>query len=204
MKFGRALLTGMGWAATLGGIALCVLVFLSAYVAFDGDRHGVGPRDDGVVKLPSVPEAVVPDIPLARPPGLAASESEGGAATGPTGPPRRSATRRETAPAPTAPGPGAGVGDPPGRGTPSPAPARPAPSGPGGGAGGASATPVPTPPPPPSPTSSLGDAARGITGAVGTEVGRVSPEAGQLIVETGDTAGDVVDAVAPPGLLAPR
>jgi hypothetical protein len=130
MRLGRVLLAGMGWAAPLGGIALCVLVFLSAYVAFQGDRHGVGSRDDAVVELPSVPEAEVPAVPLARPPGLAADESEGGAAPTPT--------------------------------------------------------------------------ARAVIAVVGTEVGRVSPAAGLVIVQTGDTAAGVVDAIARPRLRRRR
>ena len=36
MRLGRGLLTGMGWAGTIGGIALCVLMFLFTYVAFTG------------------------------------------------------------------------------------------------------------------------------------------------------------------------
>ena len=67
MRYGRALLVGSGWAGTLGGLALCVLIFLSAYLAFDDDPHGVKPRKDGVVRLPSVPDAEVPRVPLARP-----------------------------------------------------------------------------------------------------------------------------------------
>ena len=193
MRYGRALLAGMGWAATLGGIALCVLVFLSAYVAFQGDRKGVGSRDDGVVELPSVPEAEVPAVPLARPPDPVAGAGTGGAASRRESPRRRPATPRGTAPTPTAPGPGAGDGDPPGSGGPPPAPARPVPSGPGGGAGGASAVP----PPPSAGPPSLGDTAREVTTVVGTQVGRVAPQAGEVIVETGDTAGDAIDAIVP-------
>jgi hypothetical protein len=37
-----------------------------------------------------------------------------------------------------------------------------------------------------------------VTTAVGTEVGRLAPAAGQVIVETGETAADVVDVLAPP------
>ena len=40
MRYGRTLLAGLGWAGTLGGLALCVLIFLSAYLAFDD--HGAG------------------------------------------------------------------------------------------------------------------------------------------------------------------
>jgi hypothetical protein len=53
MGLGRGLLAGMGWAGTIGGIALCVLVLLFALVAFSGQR-----RDD-VPKLPSVREGRV-------------------------------------------------------------------------------------------------------------------------------------------------
>ena len=197
MRFGRALLAGMGWAAMLGGLALCVLVFLSAYVAFQGDRHGVGSRDDGAVELPSVPEAEVPAVPLGRPPALAPAAPAGAAAPGRGTPRRRPATPRRSAPTPTAPAPGTG-GDPPGSGSPSPAPAQPVPSGSGGGDGGTSAIP---PPPPPAAPPTLGDSASEVTTVVGTEVGRVAPDVGEVIVETGDTAGDAIDAIVPPGLL---
>jgi hypothetical protein len=53
MELGRGLLAGTGWAGTIGAIALCVLVFLFALVAFSGQR-----RDD-VTKLPSVREGRV-------------------------------------------------------------------------------------------------------------------------------------------------
>jgi hypothetical protein len=60
MSFGRGLLTGTGWAGTIGALALAVLVLLFALVAFSGAR-----RDDGVVKLPSVHEGrvVIPPPP---------------------------------------------------------------------------------------------------------------------------------------------
>ena len=48
MRLGRSLLTGTGWAGTIGGLALCVLVFLALYVAAAGR-----PDDGRVVKLPS-------------------------------------------------------------------------------------------------------------------------------------------------------
>ena len=67
MRIGRELLTGMGWAGMLGVVALCTLMFLFTYVAFDGDRHE-RPRDDGAVELPSVPEAEGRAVPLGRPP----------------------------------------------------------------------------------------------------------------------------------------
>ena len=41
----------MGWAGTIGVIALCTLMFLFTYVAFEGAQ-----KDDRVTKLPSVPE----------------------------------------------------------------------------------------------------------------------------------------------------
>jgi len=200
MRFGRALLAGMGWAAMLGGLALCVLVFLSAYVAFQGDRHGVGSRDDGAVELPSVPDTEVPAVRLGRPPALAPAAPEGAAAPGRATPRPRPATPRRDAPTPTAPAPGTGDGDPPGSGGPPPAPARPAPSGPGEPAGGTSAVPPP-PPPPPAERPTLGDTASDVTTVVGTEVGRVAPEVGEVIVDTGDTAGDAIDAIVPPGLV---
>jgi hypothetical protein len=63
MSIGRGLLTGTGWAGTLGAVALAVLVLLFALVAFSGAR-----RDDGVVKLPSVREGrvVIPPPPPGR------------------------------------------------------------------------------------------------------------------------------------------
>ena len=198
MRFGRALLAGMGWAALLGGLALCVLVFLSAYVAFRGDRHGVGSRDDGAVELPSVPDTEVPAVPLGRPPAPTPAAPEGAAAPGRATPRPRPATPRRDAPTPTAPAPGAGDGNPPASGSPSPAPAQPAPSGSGGGDGGTSAIP---PPQRPAAPPTLGDTASDVTNVVGTEVGRVVPQAGEVIVETGDTAGDAIDAIVPPGLI---
>ena len=39
MRIGRELLTGMGWAGTLGVVALCTLMFLFTYVAFDGAQE---------------------------------------------------------------------------------------------------------------------------------------------------------------------
>ena len=70
MRIGRELLTGMGWAGTLGVVALCTLMFLFTYVAFDSAQ-----KDDRVTKLPSVPEGraalgrATPDRALQRPPG---------------------------------------------------------------------------------------------------------------------------------------
>ena len=54
MRLGRSLLTGTGWAGLIGGLALCVLVFLALYVAAAGR-----PDDGRVVKLPSVREGRV-------------------------------------------------------------------------------------------------------------------------------------------------
>jgi hypothetical protein len=68
MRYGRALLAGLGWVGTLGGLALCVLIFLSAYLAFDDRGAGVASRRDEIIRLPSVPEAEVPRVPLGRPP----------------------------------------------------------------------------------------------------------------------------------------
>ena len=80
MRIGRELLSGMGWAGTLGGVALCTLMFLFTYVAFDGAR-----KDDRVTKLPSVSEgraalgratpvqgAATPSGPVPLPPGRGA------------------------------------------------------------------------------------------------------------------------------------
>jgi hypothetical protein len=66
MTIGRSLLHGTGWAGTVGMLALCVLVFLFAVVAFSGAR-----RDDHVVKLPSVREGRV----ALPPPGRGAPSS---------------------------------------------------------------------------------------------------------------------------------
>ena len=54
MSIGRSLLSGTGWAGTIGMVALCVLVFLFALVAMSR-----APRGDRVVKLPSVREGQV-------------------------------------------------------------------------------------------------------------------------------------------------
>ena len=51
MRIGRELLTGMGWAGTLGAVALCTLMFLFTYVAFEAPR-----KSDHVTKLSSPPE----------------------------------------------------------------------------------------------------------------------------------------------------
>jgi hypothetical protein len=92
MHFGRTLLAGLGWAGPLGAMALCVLVFQCAYLAFDEDRPGVQLRTEGAVRLPSVPDADIPRVRLARPPSrgntppgevdavrLAAAQETGGA-----------------------------------------------------------------------------------------------------------------------------
>jgi len=44
MRYGRALIAGAGSAGSLGAVALCLLVALSAYLAFDGGEPG---RIDG-------------------------------------------------------------------------------------------------------------------------------------------------------------
>jgi hypothetical protein len=113
MRLGRGLLTGMGWAGTIGGIALCVLMFLFTYVVFEGPR-----KDDRVATLPSVHEGPAPAVQLARP--------EGRVATGRATPRRGAAKPRAAAPLP------------PGRGAPSPTSAPPTPSGAGGGGDGLS------------------------------------------------------------------
>jgi hypothetical protein len=188
MRYGRALLGGLGWAGTIGGLALCVLIFLSAYIAFDDDRPNVKPRKDGVVRLPSVPDAEVPAVPLARPPGRAAlddggvSGPGGGAPRGGVTPGSRT-TPRATAPVETTPQPPAGGGPPQAGATPAPAAVTP-PPGPGGS--------------PPSSPPTLGDTTRGVVGAVGNGVGQVSPPAGQVVGGAGDTLGGVVDALTPP------
>ena len=185
MRYARALLAGLGWVGTLGGLALCVLTFLSA---FDDDRPGVKPRHDGDVRLPSVPDAEVPRVPLARPPSrIARGRSEagnggGGTPTSPAGP-RPGTTPRVTAPVETTPQAPAGGTAPPALETPSPA------------AGEAPGSESPLLPPPSPPT--LGDTTRDVVGAVGTEVGQISPPAGQVIQDTGDALGDAVDALTP-------
>ena len=90
MCYGRTLLAGLGWAGTLGGLALCVLIFLSAYVAFDDRSAAVEPRRDEVIRLPSVPEADVSRVPLGRP----HAPADGGGAAGTLAP-------RGTLPSPT-------------------------------------------------------------------------------------------------------
>ena len=71
----RGLLTGTGWAGTAGVVALLVLMFLFALVAFSGVR-----RDDGVVKLPSVREGrvVIPPPPPGRDASSATPARRGG------------------------------------------------------------------------------------------------------------------------------
>ena len=67
MRYGRTLVAGLGWAGTLGGLALCVLIFLSAYLAFDHHRAGGEARKGEIIRLHSVPEAEVPRVRLGRP-----------------------------------------------------------------------------------------------------------------------------------------
>jgi hypothetical protein len=54
MGLRRSLLSGTGWAGTIGALALCVLVFLALYVAAAGR-----PDSGRVVELPSVREGRV-------------------------------------------------------------------------------------------------------------------------------------------------
>ncbi len=182
MRYGRTLLAGLGWAGTLGGLALCVLIFLSAYIAFDAGGPGVKPRKDGVVRLPSVPDAAVPRVSLAKAPArLARARGGGGRAPAGTGAPRPRTTPGAGAPVQTTPQAPAGGGPPS-----QPPGATPAP---------AASNPPPVPPAHAPPT--LGDTTRGVAGAVGTGVGQVSPPAGQVIHDAGDTLGDAVDALTP-------
>jgi hypothetical protein len=111
MRYGRALLAGMGWAAPLGAAALCVLVLLAASVAIRADGADAGSRGDRILRLPALREA--PAVLLTHP-------------------------RKTPPPAPAAPRPGAEAGGPPDGGAPPPASARPTPSGSGGGGGGLS------------------------------------------------------------------
>ena len=98
MRYGRTLLAGLGWAATIGGLALCVLIFLSVYLAFDDHGTGVAPRKDEIIRLPSVPEAEVPRVPLGRPPARI-----GGGRGGGTLAPRGTPPSTTPVPAPRAP-----------------------------------------------------------------------------------------------------
>ena len=116
MRYGRALLAGMGWAAPLGAAALCALVLLAVSVALRVEGGDAGSRGDRVLRLPSPREA--PAVLLAQP--------------------RRRGAGQTPPPAPAVPRPGAGAGGPPDGGAPPPASARPTPSGPGGGGGGLS------------------------------------------------------------------
>jgi hypothetical protein len=75
MSYGRGLLSGTGWAGTIGAVALAVLVFLFVLVAFSGVR-----RDEGVTKLPSVREGrvVIPPPPPGRDASSATPAHRGG------------------------------------------------------------------------------------------------------------------------------
>jgi hypothetical protein len=195
MRYGRALLAGLGWAGALGVAALCVMVVLTGYLAFDDDPTGVRPRDDGAVRLPSVEEAEVPRVPLARPParlapGGGSAGADGTAARGDA--PRPGATPRPRAPRGT---PQAPAGGSPPQGDAAPPPAAVPPSSPPGSGGG---DPAPSPAPPPS-SPTLGDTSREAFRVVGGEVGRVSPPVGAVVEDTGDRVGDVVDALGPRG-----
>jgi hypothetical protein len=193
MRFGRTLLAGLGWAGTLGCVALCVLIFLSAYLAFDESRPGVEPRKDKVVRLPAVPDAKVPRVSLATPPRRLAAGRSGRRQGGAAG--RGGARRLPAAPrAPTLggapPAPGGGT-SPRANMSPRPAPAQPGPSAASGGGGGGGGTP-------PAPQRTLGDTTRDVVHVVGDGVGQVSPPAGQVVNQAGDTVGDTVDSVVPP------
>jgi hypothetical protein len=198
MRTGRALLAGLGWAGVLGGVALCVLIFLSAYLAFDGDRPDVRGRAPDVVRLPSVPAAKVPRVALGRPPRQPAGgggRRRSGSRTG-GGAARRAVPGTRTAPraflpggtpqspsgaaprAPTAPAPAAGGGT---------APA----SGGGGNGGGGGSRPG---------TQTLGDTTREVVQVIGTGVGEVSPPAEQVVNHVGAKVGDAVDGLP----VAPR
>jgi len=197
MRYGRALLAGLGWAGVLGAAAVCVLLLLSAYLAFDGDRPGVGPRDDEVVRLPRVPDAEVPRVPLARPPSRLAPDRRAARRRRAAARARRRAPRVGTTP--RAGTPGGTPSLPPGVLIPPAVDARPAPAAPGsgapapsgGGGGGGTA------PPPRAPT--IGDATTEVVQAVGDEVGAVSPPAGAVVNRTGETLGDAVDALTSSG-----
>ena len=189
MRYGRTLLAGLGWAGTLGGLALCVLIFLSAYLAFDDDRPGVQPRQDGVVRLPSVPDAELPRVPLARPPSRIAGGRSALVAAAEARPRARPARGRA---APRA----RRRSSRPRRRPPAGARRRGRHAVPRGGADRASGSErVPCRRRRRAPT--LGDTTREVVGAVGTEVGQISPPAGQVIQDTGDTLGDAVDALTP-------
>jgi hypothetical protein len=196
MRIGRTLLAGLGWAGVLGGVALCVLIFLSVYLALDDDPSGVSDHPDHVVKLSQVPLARVPAVPLARP-RRALAETRRRAAGAAAARERAAARRRAAAGGRritigvVAPGPGGGIGTPPAGGDSSPAPAPLTPSGAGGGGGGEP------------PQSSPGDTPRSVTRVMGTEVGEVSPPVGKLIVEGGDTAAGALDSSGPPSLPVP-
>jgi hypothetical protein len=145
------------------------------------------------VRLPAVPEADLPRVPLARPPrrlaGAAGTRSGSGArAVARPAPVGGGAPRSRTTPPATVPvqTPQAGS-SPPVSTSPPLVPARPRPASAGGGGGGAQPSPPPT----------LGDTTSAVVGAVGMEVGRVSPPAGEVIQRTGDTVGDAVDTLVP-------
>jgi hypothetical protein len=61
MRLGRTLVTGMGWSAAVGALAVCVLVFLALYLATAGR-----PRDERALSLPSVREGRVALSPPGR------------------------------------------------------------------------------------------------------------------------------------------
>ena len=103
MRHGNSLWAGLGWTATLGGLALCVLIFLSAYLAFDDHRHGATPRKEGVVRLLFVPDA---EVGLAGPLPTDTPRGSTGAAVDALIPPP-SPRRRSRAAASAARGPGA-------------------------------------------------------------------------------------------------
>ena len=111
MRYGRTLVAGLGWAGPLGGLALCVLIFLSGSLAFD--HHGAGgkPREGEIILLHAVPEAEVQRVRLGRPRQAGASPSAAGTSRPPGSvrpqapPPTPGETTRDTLTPPALPAP---------------------------------------------------------------------------------------------------
>jgi hypothetical protein len=196
MSYGRALLTGAGWAGTLGGVALCLLLFLSAFLAFESRDDDVEPRPDGVVRLPDIPDERLPTVPLAElPTSSAGDDGGGGGAGGGSGAGDvRSGGGGGGRRAPEAQTPQSGAGRPaPGDGgTPQPEGGEGAPPASGGGGGGSQ-----PPPPGGGGGNTLGETTRRVTRDAGEAAGHIAPTGGQLVSDTGESAADAVERLPP-------
>jgi hypothetical protein len=193
MSYRRALLTGTGWAGTLGAVAVCVLVFLSAFLAFESRDGDIGPRPDDAVWLPEIPDERLPTVPLAEPPGSsggvggAGGGGAGGRGSGGGAAPGGRGEVKGSGPEARSPQPGAGRPGPGGGGTPQPGGGGGTPPASGGGGGGSQ------PPPSGGGRNTLGETTRRVARDAGAAAGHISPAGGQLVSATGESAADAIE-----------